>query len=308
MRFVTYQHMGKTHLGVLLDGLLIDLQKAHELYADYARLSQKQWVLEKRLFSSMRALLLGGQAPLELARKTLQLIQKQATAYQDFSYAFEDVDLHPPVNAPGKIICVGMNYPSPGTSNPPPKYPVLFLKATSTLTGHKGAIQLPRASRDVFCEGELAVVIGRRGRHIPRERALSYVAGYTIANDVGARDLEARSSQWATGKLPDTFSPMGPALVTRDEVPESNVLSVKTYVNEQLVQDGNTGDMIFDVPYLVSYLSGITTLEPGDIILTGSPKAVGERPAPKVRLRPGDTIKIEIEGLGVLTNTTVAEE
>ncbi len=308
MRFVTYHHMGKTRLGVLFDGLLIDLQKAHELYADYARLTQEQRVIEKRLFSSMRSLLAGGQDSLELARKTLQLIQKQAITYQDFSYAFEDVDLHPPVIAPGKIICVGMNYPPPGTPSLPPQYPVLFLKATSTLTGHRGTIQLPRASQDVFCEGELAVVIGRRGKHIPREEALLYIAGYTIANDVGARDLEARSSQWATGKLPDTFSPMGPALVTRDEVPDPSKLTIRTYVNEQLVQDGSTGDMIFNVPYLVSYLSGITTLEPGDIILTGSPKAVGERPAPKVSLRPGDTIKIEIETLGLLTNTAVAEE
>jgi 2-keto-4-pentenoate hydratase/2-oxohepta-3-ene-1,7-dioic acid hydratase in catechol pathway len=135
-----------------------------------------------------------------------------------------------------------------------------------------------------------------------------YIAGYTIANDVGARDLEARSSQWATGKLPDTFSPMGPALVTRDEVPDPSKLTIRTYVNEQLVQDGSTGDMIFNVLYLISYLSGITTLEPGDIILTGSPKAVGERPAPKVSLKPGDTIKIEIEALGILTNTAVPEE
>jgi 2-keto-4-pentenoate hydratase/2-oxohepta-3-ene-1,7-dioic acid hydratase in catechol pathway len=134
------------------------------------------------------------------------------------------------------------------------------------------------------------------------------VAGYTIANDVGARDLEARTTQWATGKLPDTFCPIGPALVTRDEVPDPNDLTIKTFLNKQLVQYGNTGDMIFDVPYLISYLSGIAALEPDDIILTGSPKSVGDRPAPKVTLKPEDTITIEIEELGELTNTTVAEE
>ena len=314
MQLVTYQYAEDVRLGALSEGLLVDLQCAQQAWVEEVREAGEDRVGNVQIPDNMMALLDGGQDILEQAQKTIFWVREgfatnpQSPGMVACSYPLEDVSLLPPVPAPGKIICVGMNYPSPGTSNPPPKYPVLFLKATSTLTGHKGAIQLPRASRDVFCEGELAVVIGRRGRHIPRERALSYVAGYTIANDVGARDLEARSSQWATGKLPDTFSPMGPALVTRDEVPDPTVLSIKTYVNEQLVQDGSTGDMIFDVPYLVSYLSGITTLEPGDIILTGSPKAVGERPAPKVRLRPGDTIKIEIEGLGVLTNTTVAEE
>jgi 2-keto-4-pentenoate hydratase/2-oxohepta-3-ene-1,7-dioic acid hydratase in catechol pathway len=187
-------------------------------------------------------------------------------------------------------------------------YPVLFLKSSSTLTGHQHPVLLPRISDEVFCEGELAVVIGKTGKHISIENALSYVAGYTIANDVGARDLEQRSSQWATGKLPDTFCPMGPALVTSDEIPDPNQLTIRTYINGELVQSGNTSEMIFNLPYLISYISSIATLLPGDIILTGSPKSLNNQPAPIAYLKAGDQISIEIEGIGVLSNQTIQEE
>lgn len=314
MRLVSYQYKEETCLGVLFESLVVDLERAQRVCVDKNSLIDEHSVSEVRVPNSMKELLAGGQREMALVQRTIDCIQVQfepdqlSSSMAAFSQPLEDVSLSPPVVAPGKIICVGMNYPPPGDPGPPPRYPVLFLKAASTLTGHNGSIQLPRVSQDVFCEGELAVVIGRRGKHIPQEQVLSYVAGYTIADDVGARDLEARASQWATGKLPDTFNPMGPALVTRDEVPHPNALEIKTYLNERLVQHGNTRDMIFDVPYLIHYLSGITTLEPGDIILTGSPKAIGEIPAPNVSLKPGDTIEIEIEKLGVLTNTCVAEE
>lgn len=314
MRLVSYQNKQDIRLGVLLDGFVVDLKWAQQSCIDKNSLSSKFWAADAQLPDGMDELLVGGQRYLALAQKTIDCIQEQLdnnqqpTGMDVFSCPLEDVTLHPPIVKPGKIICVGMNYPSPGESSPPSQYPVLFLKAASTLIGHKGVIQLPRVSQDVFCEGELAFVIGRRGKHIPCDQALSYVAGYTIANDVGARDLETRTLQWATGKLPDTFSPIGPALVTSDEVPNPNALEIKTYHNGRLVQQGNTGDMIFDVPYLISYLSSIATLESGDIIFTGSPKAVGDRPAPIVSLKPGDTIGVEIEKLGVLTNICVAEE
>jgi 2-keto-4-pentenoate hydratase/2-oxohepta-3-ene-1,7-dioic acid hydratase in catechol pathway len=160
----------------------------------------------------------------------------------------------------------------------------------------------------VFCEGELAIVIGKTGKHISIENALSYVAGYTIANDIGARDLEQRTSQWATGKLPDTFCPMGPAMVTSNEIQDPNQLTIRTYINGVPVQSGNTSEMIFNVPYLISYISSIATLLPGDIILTGSPKRIDDRPAPIVYLKAGDHISIEIEGIGVLSNQTIREE
>jgi len=210
---------------------------------------------------------------------------------------------------PGKIICVGLNYPPPNRDAGwlPPPYPVLFHKPSSSLTASGTAIVLPRISQQVLYEGELAVVIGTRAKNVPIENALNTVAGYTIANDVGAADIEARSSQWASGKMFDTFCPLGPALIPSREIPNPNDLSIKTKLNGQIVQDGNTREMIFDVTFLIHYISQLTTLEPGDVILTGSPKCAGELPDPRTPLKPGDSIRVEIEGLGVLINSVVAE-
>lgn len=216
----------------------------------------------------------------------------------------------PPVFNPGKIICVGLNYPplDRGKDWLPPPFPVLFQKPASSLIGSGSAIVLPRISRQVLYEGELAVIIGTRAKNIPVEHALDMVAGYTIANDLGAADIEARSSQWASGKMFDTFCPLGPTLVTSDEIPNPGNLFIRTELNDDVVQDGNTHEMIFDVPYLIHYISQLTTLEPNDVILTGSPKRVGDSHDPRIPLRPGDHISIEIEGLGCLSNPVVAEE
>ena len=210
---------------------------------------------------------------------------------------------------PGKIICVGLNYPHPNRDDDwlPPPYPILFQKPSSSLIGSGSPIVLPEISQKVLYEGELAVVIGRRAKNIPLEGALDFIGGYTIANDVGAADLEARSSQWASGKMFDTFCPLGPSLTPASEVPNPNYLTIKTTLNGQIVQDGNTREMIFDVPFLVHYISQLTTLEPDDVILTGSPKRAGNIPDPRIPLKPGDNISVEIEGLGVLTNPVVAE-
>jgi len=210
---------------------------------------------------------------------------------------------------PGKIICVGMNYPPPNRDAGwlPPPYPVLFQKPSSTLIGSGAAIVLPRISQQVLYEGELAVVIGTRTKNIPKVDALEVVAGYTIANDIGAADLESRSSQWASGKMFDTFCPLGPSLIPSREIPNPNDLAIKTTLNGQIVQDGNTREMIFDVPFLIQYISQLTTLEPNDVILTGSPKRAGNVPDPRIPLKVGDNISIEIEGLGALINSVVAE-
>jgi len=210
---------------------------------------------------------------------------------------------------PGKIICVGLNYPPHNRSNhwSPPPYPILFQKPASALIGFGEAIVLPKISQQVLYEGELAVIIGTRAKNISAEDALDVVAGYTIANDIGAADIEARSSQWASGKMFDTFCPLDPFLVPVSEIPNPNNLAIKTTLNGQVVQDGNTREMIFDVPFLVHYISQLTTLEPNDVILTGSPKRVGDAPDPRTPLRHGDSISIEIEGLGTLTNPVVAE-
>jgi len=226
------------------------------------------------------------------------------------SIPLSQIRLLPPVIKPGKIICVGLNYPPPDRSEDwlPPPYPVLFHKPASSLTGSGSAIVLPRISRKVLYEGELAVIIGIRAKNIPVERALEAVAGYTIANDLGAADIEARSSQWDSGKMFDTFCPLGPTLVTPDEIPNPGNLFIKTKLNDEVVQDGNTQEMIFNVPYLIHYISQLTTLEPNDVILTGSPKRVGDSHDPRIPLKPADKISIEIEGLGCLSNPVVAEE
>jgi 2-keto-4-pentenoate hydratase/2-oxohepta-3-ene-1,7-dioic acid hydratase in catechol pathway len=315
MRFVTYLHDSEIKLGAQLNDWIVDLWGAQK-YLLGNKYTQDGQHLSNVLTPELLSESSDPDSPFMAgARQTIKAIQdslpKAAGMLISKAILFraDQITLKPPLLNPGKIICVGMNYPSPGlTEGQWPAHPVLFLKSSSTLTGHRQPIILPRVSDKVFCEGELAIVIGRRGKHITLEESLSYVAGYTIANDVGARDLEQRTSQWATGKLCDTFCPMGPALVTTDEIPDPNRLLIRTHINRQLVQSGNTNEMIFSVTYLVSYISAIATLEQGDIILTGSPKSIDDRPAPVVYLKPGDEISIEIGGIGVLSNQTVQEE
>ena len=166
---------------------------------------------------------------------------------------------------------------------------------------------LPRISQQVDYEGELAVVIGRRGKYIPEQDALSYVAGYTCANDVSAHDIEFRTSQWTSGKMLDTFCPLGPVLVTRDELPDPGSLPLTTILNGQTVQEDCTSDMVIPVPFLISYISSLATLEPGDVILTGTPAGIGCNRQPQVFLQAGDHISVQIEGIGTLANPVIAE-
>jgi 2-keto-4-pentenoate hydratase/2-oxohepta-3-ene-1,7-dioic acid hydratase in catechol pathway len=216
--------------------------------------------------------------------------------------------------APANILCIGLNYRRHAAEGnvPVPQHPVLFMKSTTAVQDPGGPIVLPThlASREVDYECELAVVIGRRCKNVARAEALSCVLGYTAANDVSARDWQTRwgGSQWCRGKTFDTFAPMGPCLVTPDEIPNPNALQIKTILNGQVMQDWNTSDMIFDVPALIEFLSGSTTLLPGTVILTGTPHGVGMARKPPVWLKPGDTVSIELEKVGTLTNPVVAEE
>ncbi len=217
---------------------------------------------------------------------------------------------------PRAILCIGVNYRRHALEfgSPIPQRPVLFLKSPGTVQ-HPGApIELPTAlaSQQVDYEGELAVVIGRTCRNVSRGEALACVLGYTCANDVSARDWQKRpelgGGQWCRGKSFDTFAPLGPVLATAASIPDPNALSLRTWLNGELVQDANTDDMIFDVPDLISFLSGSTTLLPGTVILTGTPSGVGMAADPPRWLRPGDAVAIEIEGIGRLENPVVAEE
>ncbi len=213
----------------------------------------------------------------------------------------------PVVPRPGKIICVGLNYAAhiEETKREESDYPVLFTKFATTLAGPDDAIPLPPESDAIDYEGELLVVIGERGRRIPRERALEHVAGYAIANDVTMRDYQYKTHQWLQGKDWDATTPVGPDLVTRDEVPDPTTL--RTFVNGEKVQESSTELMIFDVATLVSVVSEFAAIEPGDLILTGTPGGVGYRREPPLLLKDGDVVVIEIDGVGRLENRCVAE-
>ena len=215
---------------------------------------------------------------------------------------------------PEAILCIGLNYRrhAEETRSPLPEYPILFMKHPSSVQNPDEPILLPRALRSdrVDYECELAVIIGRTARNVSRETALSYVLGYTCGNDVSARDWQkmAGGGQWCRGKTFDTFCPLGPVLVTSDEIPDPNALRIRALLNDQVMQDSNTRDMIFDVPSLISFLSASTTLTPGTVILTGTPEGVGMARDPRVWLKPGDEVKVEIERIGVLSNPVLEEQ
>lgn len=214
---------------------------------------------------------------------------------------------------PRAIIGIGLNYRrhAEETNAKIPEYPVVFLKTPGAVQDPGQPIQLPRhlASEQVDYECELAIIIGKRCKNVSRADALDYVLGYTCANDVSARDWQIHrgGSQWSRGKFFDTFCPLGPCLVTADEIANPNALKIATILNGERVQDWNTNDMIFDVPRLIEFLSGSTTLLPGTVILTGTPHGVGMASKPQRWLRAGDIVTIEIEGIGALTNPVEEE-
>lgn len=214
---------------------------------------------------------------------------------------------------PVAFFCIGLNYRKHAEEGgkPVPEHPVLFMKSPAALQHPGEPILLPThlPSTEVDYEGELAVVIGKRCKNVSKARALDYVLGYTCANDVSARDWQGRwgGSQWCRGKTFDTFAPLGPCLVTTDEIPNPNALRLKTTVSGEVLQDWTTEDMIFDVPTLIEFLSGSTTLLPGTVILTGTPHGVGAARKPPRWLKSGDTVTVEIENIGALTNPVAQE-
>jgi 2-keto-4-pentenoate hydratase/2-oxohepta-3-ene-1,7-dioic acid hydratase in catechol pathway len=215
---------------------------------------------------------------------------------------------------PTNILCIGLNYKKHAaeSNSPLPKHPVLFIKNTAAVQNPGDPIEIPQKlpSTRVDYECELAVVIGKRCKNVSRANALDYVLGYTCGNDVSARDWQrdGGGGQWCQGKGFDTFCPLGPVLVTRDEIPNPNALQIRTILNGQTMQDWNTNDMIFDVAAIIEFLSGSKTLLPGTVIMTGTPHGVGFARNPPVWLKAGDTVSIEIEKIGTLTNPVVNEQ
>jgi acylpyruvate hydrolase len=222
----------------------------------------------------------------------------------------EKIDLLPPLSAAAKIICIGLNYAAHTQEGgfAPQTYPAVFTRFNSSLIGHRAPLLRPRVSDKLDYEGELVAVIGRGGRHIAKDAALSHVIGYSVFNDGSIRDYQMKTAQWTVGKNFDGTGSFGPYLVTADELPSGAAgLRLQTRLNGQTVQDANTSDLIFDVATLVSTLSEAFTLQRGDIIVTGTPSGVGFARKPPLYMKAGDVCEIEIEGVGTLVNPVVDE-
>jgi len=225
-------------------------------------------------------------------------------AAEGAGWLVEDVRLLAPVPDPDKILCIGLNYRDHAEEAglDLPAEPMVFAKFRNSLIGPTDPVVLPNVPDRIDYEAELAVVIGRRGKEIPESRAWEYVAGVTAFNDISARDMQTATSQWTLGKAIDTFGPCGPTLVTMDEIGDISHLRLRTRVNGRVVQDGVTAHMVFSVPQLIAHLSRAMTLEPGDIIATGTPAGVGFSRRPPVLLGAGDLVEVEIERIGTLAN------
>jgi 2-keto-4-pentenoate hydratase/2-oxohepta-3-ene-1,7-dioic acid hydratase in catechol pathway len=286
VRLVTFAVGNEPRLGAVRKKEVVDLQKASG----------------GKLPADMIAFLKQGDEAMTLAR----MLAQDAEA----DYALSDVTLLAPVPTPSKVIAIGQNYMDHCREQgvEPPTLPVIFTKFPTAIVGPGAEIRWdPELTSKVDYEVELAVVIGRRARRVPEDKAIEYVAGYTVCNDVSARNLQFGDGQWVRGKSLDTFCPLGPWLVTPDEIPDPQNLAVRTMLNGEVMQDSTTAEMIFDVRDLIAFASRAFTLLPGDVIATGTPPGVGVFRDPPVFLKDGDEITVEVEGIGKLTNRCVEE-
>ncbi|GIL15698.1 MAG: hypothetical protein BroJett039_08710 [Chloroflexota bacterium] len=296
MQIITFQVHGKTHWGALRDERAIDLNAAN----DARGVSMYQT-------SSVLDFLRQGQQAWEVARETLDWLGDHEI--REGTFALADVKLLAPIPRPGKIMAIGLNYRDHAreTGAAIPTKPILFAKFSSAVIGPYDTIHThPDQTQRVDFEAELGVVIGKPAYRVTRADALKHVFGYTILNDVSARDIQkdaAYGKQWVRGKSLDTFCPMGPSVTTSDAVDNPQALNVRSILNGAIMQDGNTREMIFGVAELIEYLSHNITLEPGDVLATGTPPGVGDARKPPVYLKKGDLIEIEITGLGRLKNS-----
>lgn len=281
MRLVTYSHDGAAPAaGIVLDGRVVSLQAIG--YAD--------------VISFLR----DGDAAIEKADGLFS---------DPSSPSLEEIKLFAPVPKPDKFICIGLNYRDHAIESGMdiPELPTVFTKYPNAICGHGDNIVLPSVSKQVDYEAEFAFVIGKRCKDVPAENWKDVIFGYTIVHDVSARDYQLATSQWTIGKTFDTFGPMGPTLVSKDEIEDPHNLRISLDLNGKTLQDSNTSQFVFDIPYLVNYLSTVMTLEPGDVISTGTPPGVGFARKPPIFMQPGDEAVVKIEGLGELRNRCVAD-
>ncbi|MEA2719215.1 MAG: hypothetical protein QOJ39_1079 [Candidatus Eremiobacteraeota bacterium] len=286
LRLCTFVRNGEARLGAEANGDIVDLRAA-----------------DPSLPASMLELLAGGDDMLARARAALN------AGGEKHAQPRAAVTLLPPVPNPSKIVCVGLNYRDHAAevNLELPEYVTIFAKWPNTLIGDGAPIVIPRESHRVDYEAELAFVIGKRARRVPEESALDFVAGYTCFNDVSVRDYQSRTSQWTFGKVFDTHGPCGPYLVTRDEIPDPQRLRIRCSIDGESLQDSSTDQMVFGVARLVAELSAVMTLEPGDIVATGTPAGVGTSRKPRRWIKPGERVRVEIKGLGALENPAVAD-
>jgi acylpyruvate hydrolase len=316
MRLVTFRARGQCRLGAEAGPWIVDLNRAGGQYfaaqgSPRAAAQAAAW-----LPPSMTRFLLGGDESMRAARDTVRHVEDalsrpaQAERLQrdGVIWSLGDVRLLPPVPRPPKILCVGRNYAEHAREggSEPPEVPIFFGRFPHSLLGHGEPFVLPRASPEVDFEGELAAVIGRPAHDVPEARALDYVAGYTLFNDISIRDFQRRTSQWMIGKNFDRSGPLGPALVTRDEIPDPQDLTLTVDVSGERMQEAHTGTMVFTVAHLIAYISRALTLEPGDVLATGTPSGVGFARKPPRWLRAGDVVRVTIPRIGTLETPVVS--
>jgi 2-keto-4-pentenoate hydratase/2-oxohepta-3-ene-1,7-dioic acid hydratase in catechol pathway len=310
MKLYTFEINEQQRLGAEQAGRLVDLNAARAAWLKTYPGEPGVAPLPADILAFLRA----GAGAVNAARETLVFAAEQTLEEggQSLSYSFEEVRLLAPIPRPGKILCSGINYLSHKAENPGavlPTEPFFFAKAPSVVIGPGDPIIHPGFDRtqQVDYEVEFAVVIGRTMRRTPEDEVMAHIAGYTILHDVSARDVQFKDNQITLGKNFDTFAPLGPCIVTTDDMPDPDNKRLRTYLNGQLMQDGSTSDWLFPLPRLLSFLSRVMTLEPGDVISTGTPAGVGVFRKPQVFLKPADVVVLEIEGIGRLENLVVAE-
>ncbi|KHF38843.1 fumarylacetoacetate hydrolase family protein [Halalkalibacter okhensis] len=294
MRFVTYEVEGKTCFGVKLEDSVIDV----------AKLSKDHNGVVPAFLKDMKSFIQAGNEAFQYVTELLTQFEVNGTVDPRVIRKVEDVRLLAPIENPGKVVCVGNNYMDHCLEQnvDPPKQPLIFSKWPSCIIANGEEIELPEESQQVDFEAELAVVIGKKGKLISEDEAEDYIFGYTILNDVSARDVQFGDGQWVRGKSFDTFAPLGPVLVSKGEIADPHDLNIKLHVNGEVLQDSNTKHMIFSIPYIISYLSRGFTFEPGDIIATGTPHGVGVFRNPQVFLKDKDVCTINIDQVGTLQN------
>ncbi len=306
MKLITFSREGVTRIGAIVNEEVVDLHLSYRTLLEQEGKIRAQQIADAFVPADMTGFLQGGKESMELAKKAIDfaLTNKQVGEYK-LVHAVSDVKVGAPVPKPGKIFAVGHNYREHilEMGRELPSYPVVFAKFANTVIGPQDDIPFYPISEQLDYEAEFAFVIGKRAKDVSEEDALDYVAGYAVSNDVTYRDFQRRTLQWLQGKTVDGSLPMGPWMVTSDELTNPSGLEMVLTVNGEERQRTNTANQVFSVQYLVSFLSSIATLEPGDIVITGTPGGVGVARDPQVWLKDGDVVSISIDQVGTLTNT-----